>query len=81
MGGSQMNVIRIAGLGIAIWGLSLAWPQVNQVLTAPMMIAATMGLGVAALGYALLRHFDDHHEDSSAGQDHPSRPMPITAIR
>jgi hypothetical protein len=76
-----MNVIRIAGLGIAIWGLSLVWPQVNQVLTPPVMIVATLGLGVAALGYALVRHLDDQHEDSSAGQDHPSRPMPITATR
>lgn len=76
-----MKVIRIAGLGIAIWGLSLVWPQVNQALTPPVMIGVTLGLGVAAMGYALVRHIDYDHKGNGAGQDHSTRPIPITATR
>jgi hypothetical protein len=76
-----MNVIRIVGLGIAIWGLSLIWPQVNQVLTSPAMMGGMLGLGAAAIGYTLIQHLDYHHNDDSAGQDHPSRPVPMTATR
>lgn len=76
-----MKVIRIVGLGIAIWGVSLVWPQVNQALTPPVMIGLTLGLGAVALGYTWLRHIDYGHEGNGAGRDHPSRPIPITATR
>lgn len=76
-----MKVLKLAGLGIVIWGLSLLWPEVNQVLTPSVAIGMTLGLGLAALAYVLLQRLDPRHTDDEAGQDHPSRPIPVVVTR
>jgi hypothetical protein len=73
-----MKLLKLAGLGIAIWGLSLVWPEVNLALTPAVMVGLVLGLGVAALFYDLSRHPGHSHHGNSAGQDHPSRPIPVT---
>lgn len=35
----------IIGLGIFIWGLSLLWPEINQLLTPRIMVGTVLGLG------------------------------------
>lgn len=68
-----MKGLKIVGLGVVIWGLSLLWPEVNLVLTPPVMIGAVLGLGGAALlARVLVQHFDQRHDRDGAGQDHPS---------
>jgi hypothetical protein len=65
--------LKIVGLGVAIWGLSLLWPDVNLVLTPLAMIGVVLGLGVAALlARVLIQHLDQRHNGEKAGQDHPS---------
>jgi hypothetical protein len=76
-----MKVIRILGLGFVVWGLGLLWPEVNQVLTPWAMMGATLGLGGLLLAYILVQRLDHHRHDNGAGQDHPSRPMPMAATR
>ncbi|GAB4535200.1 MAG: hypothetical protein Kow0063_19240 [Anaerolineae bacterium] len=72
-----MNAIRMVGLGIAIWGLSLVWPQINEMFTPLLMIGVMLGLGALAAGYLLIRRLDCHHIDHATGQDHPTHPMPV----
>ena len=76
-----MKVLRIAGLGVVIWGLSLLWPQANQLLTTPVMIQMLIGLGAMVLVYVLIRRLNYHHNDDNVGQDRPSRPMPVALSR
>ena len=67
-----MKGLKIVGLGIAIWGLSLLWPEINLVLTPPVMIGVVLGLGAAALLACLLGRLDQRHDCDGARQDHPS---------
>ena len=74
--------LKLIGLGLAIWGLGLLWPdEVNQVLTPLVMIRLILGLGVIVLvAYVFdqrLGHYRDHKR-GGAGQDHSSRPIPPT---
>lgn len=55
-----MKWLKLIGLGIAIWGLSLVWPEVNQVLTPRAMLAVAFGLGVVYLIYVLLKQNPNH---------------------
>jgi len=40
--GNKVKGLKFVGLGVAIWGLSLIWPEVNMVLTPAVM----RGLGL-----------------------------------
>jgi hypothetical protein len=77
-----MKGLKIVGLGIAIWGLGLLWPdEVNQVLTLSVMIKLMLGLGVMVLvAYVFDQHLGQyrHHKRDGVGQDHSSRPIPPT---
>lgn len=47
--GDKMKVLKIIGLGVAIWGLSLFWPDLNLGLTPLVMTRLALGLGLAYL--------------------------------
>ena len=71
--------LKFVGLGVAIWGLSLLWPEVNLILTPPMMMGVVLGLGTAALlVYVLSQLLDQRHDRNSggAGQVHLSPTIP-----
>jgi hypothetical protein len=78
---SEMKMWRLASLGIAIWGLSLAWTEVNLMLTPSLMIGLVLGLGTAAAIYGLSQRHDHQDSDHTAGRDHPSHPIPALQIR
>ena len=74
-----MKGLKFVGLGVAIWGLSLLWPEVNLMLTLPMMTGVVLGLGAAALlVYVLSQLLDQRHDRNSdgAGQVHLSPTIP-----
>ena len=48
-----MRWLKLTGLVMAIWGVSLLWPDVNKVLTVPAMMGLVLGLAVAVLVYVL----------------------------
>jgi hypothetical protein len=64
--------LKIVGLGIAIWGLSLFWPEVNRLLTEPVLIKVVLGLGLVTLVYILSQYLGRPHNHHGAGQDHSS---------
>ena len=74
--------LKLIGLGLAIWGLGLLWPdEFNQVLTPLVMIRLILGLGGTVwVAYVLDQHLGQyrHHKRDGAGQDHSSRPIPPT---
>jgi hypothetical protein len=75
-----MKGLRMVSLGMAIWGLSMVWPEVNRVLTPPLMSGLGLGLGVVILIYDLSRHLGWHHPNHGAGQNH-SGSIPVGLTR
>jgi hypothetical protein len=76
-----MKILRLIGLGVAIWGLSLLWPEVNQILTPRVAIGMTLGLGALVVAYVWAQPIDYRHNDNDAGKDHPSHPIPAVVPR
>lgn len=74
-----MKALKLAGLGFAIWTLSLAWPEINQILGPMLMIGMMLALGTVTAAYALVRHFGNSQPGHHSDQDHPTRPMPAVA--
>lgn len=90
------RILKIAGLGIFLWSLSLVWPEVNLVLTPPLMTSLvvlvaglTLGIALAALWYA--RHkqltpvldyvcLEGAIQKRVKRDSHPSRPLHITSV-
>ena len=74
-----MKALKLAGLGFAIWALSLAWPEINQILRPTLMVGMMLALGMIAAAYALVRHFGNSQPEHLSDQDHSTRPMPAVA--
>ena len=77
-----MKGLKIIGLGIAIWGLSLLWPDINLLLSPRVMAGLGLGLGSVTLIHELLHHYlkRRHHLDKGSRNDHSSRPIPPIAL-
>jgi hypothetical protein len=60
------KVVKIIGLGIAIWGLGLLWPAINQGLTDSVLISLGLVLCLVMLIHSLIRFFSypDNHRRS-----------------
>jgi hypothetical protein len=81
-----MKELKVILLGIAIWSLSLLWPEVNQLLSplatiVLMVVIGTTGLGIIALIYVLEQKSGQEQDDlyGETGYDFHSRvtrPMP-----
>ena len=72
-----MKMLRLAGLGIAIWALSLVWTEINLVLTPSMMIGLVLGLGAVAAVYGLSQQRGHQNTDHTTRHTHPTRPIPV----
>jgi len=66
-----MKGLMIVGLGIAIWGLSLLWPEVNKALTPMAMLG--LGLGIS-LVHLWQEHRSQRHRNDGAGPVRPHWP-------
>jgi hypothetical protein len=49
----MMKGLKIVSLGVAIWGLTLFWPDLNLGLTPLVMTRLALGLGLVSLAYLL----------------------------
>lgn len=76
-----MKLLKIMGWGLAIWLLSLLWPEVNRVLTEAGTLRLSLGLGTIILIYLVGQHLDWHHHPHSSGQNHPSHPRLTMMLR
>lgn len=68
------ELVKIIVLGMALWGLSLVWPEINGVLTPRVTLGLMAGLGAAGLAYILSQHPNHHPRQHQARRDHSSRP-------
>jgi hypothetical protein len=53
----MMRGLKIVSLGIAIWGLTLFWPDLNRGLIPWAMTKVALGLGLVSLTYLSGRYF------------------------
>ena len=72
-----MKMLRLAGLGIAIWALSLVWTEVNLILTPSMMVGLIVGLTAVAVVYRLSQRRCPEDTDHTTRHTHPTRPIPV----
>jgi len=67
-----MKTLKTIGLGIALWGFTLLWPELNQWLTAPLLRRSIIGLsGLLLLDFVVqhLARLCQHHQ----AKPHPHR--------
>jgi hypothetical protein len=72
-----MKMLRLAGLGIAIWASSLVWTEVNLILTPSIMVGLVLGLGAVAAIYRLGQRRCREDTDHTTRHTHPTRPIPV----
>ncbi|MCB0154038.1 MAG: hypothetical protein KDF65_04510 [Anaerolineae bacterium] len=86
-----MKVLKIISLGLALWGMTLIWPEVNQHLTEPVTLKLIGGLSLVMLAYIIAQHLDwghHHHHPRPSNSSHASnkanhkpnhvsRPVPV----
>jgi len=80
-----MKALKIISLGLALWGVTLIWPEINQHLTEPVTLKLIGGLGLVMLAYIIAQHLDwghDHqqhpsNQTRSSKPNHISRPVPV----
>ena len=68
-----MKIWKCIALGVALWGLSLIWPDINRLLSEPMMAKLMLVLALTGLAYLLERRFNPPHnggESMNAGHSH-----------
>lgn len=76
-----LNLLKWLSLGIAIWGITLVWPEINLILTLPVMA----GLVLALTAIILVGYYHSRIDQSKAPcrdqgkpkhSSRPSRPVP-----
>ena len=72
-----MKMLRLAGLGVAIWALSLVWTEVNLILTPSVMVGLILGLAAVAVVYRLSQRRCPEDTDHTTRHTHPTRPIPV----
>ncbi len=75
-----MKMFKLASLGIlgiAIWGVSLVWTEVNLILTPSMMVGLIVGLTTVAVVYRLSQRRCPEDTNHTTRHTHPTRPIPV----
>ena len=70
-----MRVLISISLGIAIWSLSLLWPEINEFPLWPVGVGVILVVGVIAI-FFLEESLKTRH--NGRGSNHPSQPIPVT---
>jgi len=63
-----MKSLKILSVGLALWGITLLWPEVNLLLTPPAMIALVIGLSAVSFAYFLGLRFGQPDGNGDRGQ-------------
>ena len=70
-----MKTLKLIGLGIGIWSLSLLWPMVNDYMTPAITTIAIIGLGTIYMLYSTLIQYQSHDDQPNQPKMHSSRPI------
>jgi hypothetical protein len=80
-----MKWLKMIGLGIVVWSLSLVWPEINNVVTWEVMLFLALALAGLVLAYALQQYLKHHHRGNGHGQNHhhlpPDQTGPLAVLR
>lgn len=84
-----MRAVLIVGLGVTIWAASLLVPQVNLVLTPPLMLALVAGFTAMLSLSLVIGHLSRRHNDRPCpggdcrpgAFDSRTRPVPVPLTR
>lgn len=77
----QQKVLRLAVLGMLVWGISLIWPEINELLTPKVADALIVGLMVAIGAYALGQQFRTQPQREAEGKDQSTSPVQPDSTR
>jgi len=69
------QLLKIIILGMSVWGLSLVWSEINEVLTPGVTLGLIAGLGTAGLALIL-----SQHSNHRPGQRYAWLPDEITPL-
>jgi hypothetical protein len=72
--------LKIVGWGVAIWSLSLIWPDLNRLLTNAIMIKLILILGGPMIIYKLTQYLSRESHNDSAGQNRPLSPIAMVMV-
>jgi hypothetical protein len=64
-----MKSLKFLSVGIVFWGMTLLWPEVNLLLTPPVMIALVIGLSAISFAYFLGLRFGQPDGNGNSGQN------------
>jgi hypothetical protein len=77
-----MKSLKILSVGLAIWGIILLWPEVNLLLTPPVMIVLAIGLSAISFAYFLGLRFGQPDGNGARGQNfYAPSVQPVTSGR
>jgi|GEM_PF-1901839 len=79
-----LNLLKWLILGIAIWSITLVWPEINLILTLPIMVGLVLALTAIILAYGLGYYHSRMDQNKAPCRDQgkpkhssrPSRPVP-----
>jgi len=63
-----MKMLKIIGVGLSVWSMSLLWPQINERLSLALQVGLLLGLGGIILLYEMWRK---HHQAQSGRNRSP----------
>jgi hypothetical protein len=70
-----MKTLKLIGLGIGIWSLSLVWPMLNDYLTPAITTATIIGLGTIYMIYSTLTQYQSPDDQPNQPTVRSSRPI------
>ncbi len=79
-----LHLLKWLSLGIAIWAVTLVWPEINLILTLPVITGLALALAVIILAYGLGYYHSQVDQSKTPSRDQtkpnhssrPSRPVP-----
>jgi len=71
-----MKTVKMIGLGIGIWSISLLWPQVNEWLAVKTQTGLALGLSSLILLYEIVKLYRKTH----SGRNRPTMTDPNNAL-
>ena len=82
-----MKWLKLVGVGVIMWSLSLVWPEINRVLTPAIMQSLALTISGAILLYVSIQYLLQNHSNGDsrpkhhqpAKPEHQSRPVSITS--
>jgi hypothetical protein len=71
------KMLKIIGLGLLIWSLTLLWPELDLALVLVLLVAVVVVVGSVALALLWREHLDGSNHTHPGRPRQSSRPVPV----